>query len=183
MSFDFPAQPQPQRQVRRGGCGRFILMLVIGFAVYRLFFSGLDRGGQQPRGGPGEVLSPVDEPMGGGSERDQIKRDIFGDGTVGGNRQPIDAGRRQMPSSGRSGGNNDWEMEELDTKPSSGTNRDFRNDSRLPSSNSNSPSRSKEDWSMSNVDSTDGQSIPAERPLNVKKKSKGDWSLDEVEVK
>jgi hypothetical protein len=36
---------------------------------------------------------------------------------------------------------------------------------------------------MSNVDSTDGQSIPAERPLNVKKKSKGDWSLDEVEVK
>ena len=177
MSFDFPAQPQRRVRPRGGGCGRLIFMLVIMFAVYYMFSAGRPRQQKPQRGvgGPGDILAP--DPQNG--DREGLKREIFGDGTVPTAEDPHPAGRpmpstnrkdvkreifgdgtipsandqqpsgREMPSTGRSGTNGDWQME--DVEPEKRSNNDFRNDSRLPApSTSNSGSTS--DWSIEDVD-------------------------------
>jgi hypothetical protein len=175
MSFDFPAQPQRQVRPRGGGCGRLVFMMIIMFAVYYMFSAGRPRQQNPQRGigGPGDILAP--DPT--ENDRDRIKRDIFGDGTVP-SAENQQGTNRKMPSTGRSGSNRGWEMEDV---PSGKTSeKDFRNDSRLPSP-SDSNSRSKNDWSIDDVDGTTAEAVPATQKQVPPKKAKSDWTLEEVD--
>lgn len=175
MSFDFPAQPQRQVRPRGGGCGRLIFMMVIMFAVYYMFSAGRPRK-EAPdfgRGGPGEVLAPGVQP----DDREDLKREIFGDGSVGSS-DPRQPSGREMPSTGRSGAARGWEMEEVESDKDSGT--DFRNDSRLPAPSS-SQRRSKSDWSMGDAGDLNAEAVPAGRESTPLQKSKNGWKLEEVD--
>ncbi len=172
MSFDFPAQPQRQVRPRGGGCGRLIFMMVIMFAVYYMFSAGRNQPNQPERGigDPGEILAPGQERR----DREDVKREIFGDGTVPSANQQQPAGR-PMPSTGRSGSNRDWQMG--DVEPARRSENDFRSDSRLPAP---ANSRSKSDWSIGDVDDPTAEAVPATGKPVPRKKTNSDWSLEEV---
>lgn len=152
MRFEFPAQPQRQGQPRGGGCGRLIFMMALMFAAYYMFSAG------RPR-------------------QENLKQEIFGDGTVGStvDRQP--AGR-EMPSTGRSGAQQGWQMDEFE--PASKSDNDFRSDNRLPAP-SNSQPRTKSDWSMEDAGDLKGEAVPADRQRAPLKKAEGGWKLEEVD--
>jgi len=175
MSFDFPAQPQQQVRLRGGGCGRLIFMMMIMFAVYYMF-SGAGPKQLEPQrgiGGPGDILAPAPQQ----DDRQDLKREIFGNGNVGStdDRQPVG---RQTPSTGRSAADRGWQMEEVESDTNS--NNDFRNDSRLPPA-SNSQPRSKSDWSIGDVDDLNAEAVPAGRQLPRLKKVESGWKLEEVD--
>jgi len=180
MSFDFPSQPQRQVRSRGGGCGRFIFMMAIMFAVYYMFSGGRPQqeNPQRGAGGPGDILAPVPQQ----DHRGDLKREIFGDGTVGStvDRQP--AGR-EMPSTGRSGAQRGWQMEEVE--PATKSDTDFRNDSRLPDlsnpERSNSQPRSSSDWSISDADDLKAEAVPSSRQQAPLKKTDNGWKLEEVD--
>lgn len=175
MSFDFPAQPQRQVRPRGGGCGRLIFMMMIMFAVYYMFSGGRPKQPEPQRGigGPGDILAPAPQQ----DDRQDLKREIFGNGDVGStdNRQP--AGR-QMPSTGRSGADRGWQMEEVESNTNS--SKDFRSDSRLPTP-SNSQPRSKNDWSIGDADELNAESVPSRRQQTPLKKAESGWKLEEVD--
>ena len=175
MRFEFPAQPQRQGQPRGGGCGRLIFMMALMFAAYYMFSAGRPRQ-ENPRrggGGPGDILAPIPQQ----DDRGGLKQEIFGDGTVGSNvdRQP--AGR-EMPSTGRSGAQQGWQMDEFE--PASKSDNDFRNDSRLPAP-SNSQPRAKSDWSMGDADDPKAEAVPAGRQRAPLKKVESGWKLEDVD--
>ena len=180
MSFDFPAQPQRRVQPRGGGCGRLIFMMMIMFAAYYMFSGGRARQQKPQRGagGPGDILAPAPHQ----NDRDDLKQEIFGDGTVGltVDRQP--AGR-EMPSTGQSGAQRGWQMEEVE--PATKSDNDFRNDSRLPDlsnpDRSSSQSRSSSDWSISDADDLKAEAVPAGRQQAPLKKADNGWKLEEVD--
>ena len=175
MSFDFPSQPQRQVRPRGGGCGRLLFMMMIMFAVYYMFSGG--RAQQQKpyrgQGGPGDILAPLPRQ----NDREDLKQEIFGDGTVGStvDRQPSG---RQMPSTGRSGAERGWQMDEVE--PATNSNNDFRNDSRLPAP-TNSRQRSKSDWSIGDANDLKAEAVPAGRQQAPLKKAESGWKLEEVD--
>lgn len=175
MSFDFPSQPQRQVRPRGGGCGRLLFMMMIMFAVYYMFSGGRPRqeNPQRGGGGPGDILAPIPQQ----NDREDLKQEIFGDGTVGStvDRQP--AGR-QMPSTGRSGAEQGWQMDEVE--PATKSSNDFRNDSRLPAPTKSQP-RSKSDWSIGDADDLKAEAVPAGRQQTPLKKAESGWKLEEVD--